>query len=404
MSHLAINGGSPVRNKPFPLWPQYGEEEKRLLEDVLRSRQWGTLGPRVAEFEKRFAGYIGVGHAQTVCNGTVSLEAILRAMGIGPGDEVIVPPYTFIATATAVLMVGAVPVFADIDPISNNLDPAAAETAISERTKAIIPVHIAGIPADMDRFLALSEKYSIPVIEDAAQAHGSEWKAQKLGSIGKAGSFSFQLSKNLSAGEGGAVTTDDDGLADRIWSVHHIGRKKDGLWYGHYSLSSNFRMTDFQAAILLGQLGRLDQQIGVREENAALLNEEISRVEGLSVFKRDPRATRITHHLYMVRYDAANFGGIPKSRFVDALEAEGIPCHTGYTPIQDQPLFDTPEVRRITNDFDYSRVALPKADKACSETVWILQNALLGSREDTEDILQAIRKIRAHYRELEIAP
>ena len=400
MAKLAINGGTALRTAPYPLWPRYDDSEKKALRGVLESRQWGTLGPQTQGFEKDFAEYLGAARVQTVSSGTVSLEIILRALGIGPGDEVIIPPYTFIATATAVLMVGATPVFADIDPLSNNMDSRKAEGVITSRTRAIIPVHIAGVPADMDAFTALAEKYKLALIEDAAQAHGSEWKGRKVGSLGTAGSFSFQLSKNMSAGEGGAIVTNDDELADKVWSIHHVGRKKDGLWYEHYNLSSNLRMTDWQAAILRAQLGRLDSQINTREKNVSLLNGFLGKIEGIEPFARDPRATRITHHLYMFRYNADYFGGVPKNRFVEALTAEGIPAHSGYTPIQQQPVFRSDEVLRITSGIDYESVDLPAADKACEQTVWITQNALLGSEKDMDDIKSSIVKIQENSGEL----
>ncbi len=400
MAKLAINGGKALRTAPYPLWPRYDDAEKKAVLDVLESRQWGTLGPQTQGFEKDFAAYLGVSRVQTVSNGTVSLEVILRALGIGAGDEVIIPPYTFIATATAVLMAGATPVFADIDPASNNMDPVKAEAVITPRTKAIIPVHIAGAPADLDAFLALAKKHSLALIEDAAQAHGSEWKGRKVGSFGTASSFSFQLSKNMSAGEGGAIATNDDELAEKVWSIHHIGRKKDGLWYGHYMLSGNYRMTDWQAAILRAQLGRLDGQIETREKNVAYLNEALTGLDGVEPFLRDSRATKITHHLYMFRYKSEAFGGVSKERFVQALAEEGIPASAGYTPIQKQPLFKTEEVQRITSGLDYSSVELPLADKACDETVWITQNALLGSEQDMNDIADAIAKVQKNAGEL----
>ncbi|MCK5250154.1 MAG: DegT/DnrJ/EryC1/StrS family aminotransferase [Spirochaetaceae bacterium] len=400
MAELAINGGTPLRTIPYPVWPVYDETEKQAILEVLESRQWGTLGPCVLAFEKEFAEYLGAARVQTVNSGTVSLEVILRALGIGPGDEVIIPPYTFIATATAVLMVGAIPVFADIDPASNNMDPQKAEEAITPRTRAIMPVHIAGVPADMDAFTALAGKYKLSLIEDAAQAHGSEWNGRKVGSLGTAGSFSFQLSKNMSAGEGGAIVTNDEELAEKTWSIHHVGRKKDGVWYGHYTLSSNLRMTDWQAAILRSQLTRLDGQIDTREKNVKLLNNLLGEIDGVEPFTRDPRATRVTHHLYMFRYNSEVFDGIPKNRFVEALTAEGIPAHSGYTPIQKQPLFKTEEVLRITSGMDYASVELPAADKACDETVWITQDALLGVEKDMNDVRSSILKIRDNCGEL----
>ncbi len=400
MVALALNGGAPTRRRSFPPWPRYGRAELRGLRGVLRSRQWGTLGPRVAEFERAFASYLGADHCCAVTNGTTSLELILRALDVGPGDEVIVPPYTFIATATAVLSVGAVPVFADVDPATNNLSPAAAEEAVTGRTKAIIPVHIAGVPADMDALVEIGNRTGLPIVEDAAQAHGSEWRNRKLGTIGAAGSFGFQLSKNLSAGEGGAVVTNDPALAARMRSMHHVGRREDGGWYEHHEPGGNYRMTDWQASVLIAQLGRLDRQIAVRERNASVLDAGLREIDGISPFERDARATRVTRHLYMARYDARSFGGLPKERFVAALEAEGIPASTGYVEIQRQPVFAHPSVRRITGNRDYAAAHLPAAERACRETFWIMQNALLGRESDIRDIVTAVRKIRDHYREL----
>lgn len=399
MPVLAIDGGKPVRARPFPAWPVYGRSERRRLMQVLRSRKWGTLGPQTKVFEAGFAAYLGTGHCLTVANGTVAIEIMLRALDIGPGDEVILPPYTFIATATAILMVGATPVFADIDPRSNTIDPRAVAAAVTPRTRAIIPVHIAGIPADMDVLNEIARINKVPILEDAAQAHGSEWKGAKLGTLGAAGSFSFQLSKNMSAGEGGALVTNDADLAERMWSIHHVGRRKDGPWYGHYELSSNYRLTDWQAAVLLSQLERLDGQIKQREQTAAQLNHRLSKIPGISVFDRDPRATRITHHLYMFRFHGEEFGGVPKSRFVRALAAEGIPCSEGYVEIQKQPLFSHPSVTRIVPDVDFASLPLPAAERACRETVWISQNALLDGERGVEDIVRAVAKVCEHLHE-----
>jgi dTDP-4-amino-4,6-dideoxygalactose transaminase len=400
MAKLAIKGGSKVRQKSFPPWPQFDDGEKRAILSVLESRKWGTRGPRVEQFEEEFSRYIGVSHGITVCNGTISLQVALQAMGVRPGDEVIVPPYTFVATATAVLSLQAIPVFVDIDPKTNCLEPATIEEAVTERTRAIIPVHIAGSPPDMDSIMQIAQDKGLAVLEDAAQAHGSEWKGRKLGGIGAAGSFSFQLSKNISAGEGGIITTDDADLAERCWSVQNVGRSREGEWYQHFILGGNYRMTDWQAAILLVQLGRLERQIDVREENVAYLNEHLPKIPGIEVFYRDPRVTRDTHHLYMFRYLEEELD-LPKEAFVKALAAEGIPALSGYVPLYRLPLFRTEEVIAITGvERDYGSLRLPATEQACSETVWISQNALLGERRDTEDIVEAIDKVINNVAEL----
>ena len=353
------------------------------------------------QFEEEFSRYIGVSHGVTVCNGTISLQIALRALGVGRGDEVIVPPYTFVATATAVLSVQALPVFVDIDPRTNCMDPEEIQEAITAKTRSIIPVHIAGCPADMDRIMEIAENNNLAVLEDAAQAHGSEWRGRKVGSIGTAGSFSFQLSKNISAGEGGIITMDDAELAEQCWSLHNVGRSKEGEWYEHFMLGGNYRLTDWQAAILLVQLGRLDQQIDVREQNARYLNERLKEIPGIETFYRDPRVTRDTHHLYMFRYQKEQQKGLPKETFVKALQAEGIPASNGYVPLYRMPLFQTDEVLAITGSGrEYAALRLPATERACIETVWITQNVLLGDRRDMDDILGAINKIMKYVDEM----
>lgn len=401
MAKLALNGGPKVKSNSWPAWPEYDEREKKNLIEVLESRNWGTLGPKVLELEKKFSSYISVKHAQTVSNGTTALETVLRALNIGYGDEVIVPPYTFMATVTSVLIVNATPVFVDIDPGSNCIDPGKIKSAITSRTKAIIPVHVSGTPADMDRIMEIAEAHNLYVIEDAAQAHGSEWKGKKLGSIGTAGTFSFQLSKNMTCGEGGIITTNNTELANACWSVHHVGRKPNDEWYRHYRLSTNARMTEWQAAVLLVQLQRLDYQIDIRENNARKLDKLLASIEGIETLKTDSRVTRHTHHLYMFKFKKKYFKNASKTRFIKALNAEGIPAGYGYIELNKQPILKTDQIKRIlTRNIDYSSLKLPEAEKACRETVWIPQNVLLGKEEDMEVIAKAIIKIQNNCSEL----
>src|SRR5690606_28602609 len=239
-STLAVNGGEPVRSTPFPAWPTADSADEAALLDVLRSGKWGsTHGDLVARFEREFAQYQHARFGVCVCNGTLALAAALRAVGVGLGDEVVVPPYTFIASAAAVTFVGAIPVFADIDPDTHLLDPQAVEAVISERTKAVMPVHIAGRPCDMDAFAELGRRHGVAIIEDSAQAHGAEWKGRRVGALGDVGTFSFQTSKNVSAGEGGIVVTNDEALADRLYSIANVGRVRGGGWYEHQHLGYN---------------------------------------------------------------------------------------------------------------------------------------------------------------------
>src|ERR1017187_7694405 len=279
---LAILGGQPVRTRAFTSWPIFGKPEEARLLRVLRSGNWGKLqGPEVADFEQRFAAMHGARHGIGVVNGTVSLRIALMAARIKAEDEVIVPPYTFLATATAVVEANAVPVFADIDLETFNLDPKAIEAVITPRTRAIIPVHMAGQPADMDALMAIAKKHNLVVIEDAAHAHGALHKNRAAGSIGHMGSFSFQSSKNLTSGEGGIITTNDEKLAESCRSIHNCGRIAGGLWYEHHVMSSNYRLGEFQGAVLNAQLDRLEEQTKRRDSNGQYLAVKLSRLPGI---------------------------------------------------------------------------------------------------------------------------
>ncbi len=404
MSKLAIDGGEKVRTKPFPTWPVWDERELNALEEVLKSGRWGIGNSQVSEFEEKFAAYIGVKYGICVTNGTSSLEIALMAAGVSRGDEVIVPPYTFMATASAVLMMNAIPVFADITPDTYSIDPDAMEEAITDRTKAVIPVHIGGCPADMDRIMEIARKHDLIVIEDAAQAHAAEWRGQRVGSIGDMGSFSFQSSKNLCAGEGGIITTSDQKLGDRCWSFHNCGRIKTGAWYEHHVLGSNFRMTGWQAAVLLAQMERLDEQTEIRNRNGVYLSEKLSEIEGIKPNKRDERVTKHAYHVYIFRYDAGKFGGQPRSRFLEALSAEGIPCSPGYNPLYKHELFKASIQKNPLlygydkADADYSKLYCPVTEKACDEEgVWFFQSMLLGDQEDMDDVVKAIKKIKESF-------
>lgn len=400
---LAIDGGTPVRSRPWPRWPIFDETEEQAILEVVRSGKWWSVeGTKVREFEEAFARFQDAQFAVCVTNGTAALEVALRAAHIGCGDEVIVPPYTFIATATAVLSVGATPVFVDVEEESLNIDPTKIEEAITPRTRAIIPVHIAGCPADMDGVLEIARKHNLLVIEDAAQAHAAEWKGTKVGAIGDMGCFSFQASKNLNAGEGGAVLTNNPHWADQVWSVHNVGRVRGGRWYEHHVLGSNFRMTEFQAAILLAQLKRLPEQTERRTQNAHRLTEMLSQIPGIRPPRPDPRVTRHAYHLYIFRYDKNHFGGRPREDFLKALNAEGIPCSAGYVPLYKERVFLN---RPISKDLcqlstlkDYSKVQCPVCERACyEEAVWLYQNMLLGDERDIEDIATAVAKVQRAF-------
>ncbi len=407
MAKLALQGGTPVREKPFPKWPVWGEEEIANLTEVVKSGKWGSLaGTKVKEFEQQFATYQQARFGICVNSGTTALRIALMAAGVESGQEVLVPNYTFIASATAVLEAGAVPVFVDVEPDTYNMDPEVLSQHLSPRTAAVMPVHFAGRPADMDKITAFAQKHGLKVVEDACQAWGSEWDNRRVGAIGDAGAFSFQASKNINAGEGGIITTNDPEI-DKMARAHaNCGRSADGQWYEHFYYGGNFRMTEFQAAVLLAQLGRLDQLQAVRQENAAYLDEQLRKIPGIAPLATPAKATRQSHHLYIFRYRKEEFGGAPKARFIEALRKEGIPCSPGYTlPLNAQPVFLRksfgPRGKNVPLPVDYGAVRTPVTERACyEEAVWFTQNMLLGSREDMDDIVEAVAKIKESAHEL----
>lgn len=393
MNKLAIDGGTPVRTKPFTEWPIYGEEEERGLLEVLRSGKWGGTGRiKLQELEDRFAALHGAAYGVTVVNGTVGITIALMAAGIGPGDEVIMPPYTFIATATSSLLFGAIPVFADVEPDTLLLDAEQVERKITPRTKAIVTVHIGGAPSDMTRLKAVADRHGLRLIEDSAQAVGAQWEGRGVGAIGDLGTFSFQSSKNINAGEGGMILTNDRELADKAWSLVNVGRVREGAWYQHDFIGWNLRMTEFQAAVLLGQMSRLEAQMERRERNGRLLTELLDGVEGVRTLRRDPRITRHAYHLYMFRLvsEAAEAAG-GKAEIIRLLNAEGIPVTAGYVSLNRNGAVR----REIEQRTGQRRVdECPVSERASEkEVLWLHQNVLLGEEADMHDIAAAVRKV-----------
>lgn len=396
---LAINGGEKSVNKSFS-WPIHDETEADAVAEIVRSGKWGNpdCGDEVEKFEKEFAAFCGSKYAITCVNGSVSLRLALIACGVKPGDEVIVPPYTFITTASSVIECNCVPVFVDIDPDTYNIDPKAIEAAITVRTKAIIPVHFGGLACDMDAILDIAKRYNLRVIEDAAHAHGAEYKGKKLGSIGDVGSFSFQSSKNLTAGEGGVVITDDDELYAIMRSLRNVGRIEGGQWYDHYNPGCNYRITQMQAVLLSCQLKRLAEQTKRRNENGLYLNTLLAEIDGITPLKRGEEITMHSYHIYIFKYDASLFNGLTKDQFAELLATEGVPCFKGYPhPLYKQPLFQNKNFMcyAIPETVDYTSVNCPVAEEACAtDAVWILQHAMLGEQEDMTAFAGAIRKIQ----------
>ncbi|MCU0250407.1 MAG: DegT/DnrJ/EryC1/StrS family aminotransferase [Vicinamibacterales bacterium] len=401
-SPLALLGGRPVRTRAFPAWPVFGKAEEARLLRTLRSGQWGRLhGDEVRRFESRFAGMHGCRHGIAVSNGTVSLRLALIAAGVPAEAEVIVPPYTFFSTASAVVEANMIPVFADIDLDTFNLSPAAVEAALTPRTRAVIPVHFAGQPSDMAAIMRIARTRSLVVIEDAAHAHGARYKDRPAGSLGHLASFSFQSSKNLTCGEGGIITTSDRRLADACRSLHNCGRVPGGVWYEHHTVSGNYRLGEFQGAVLNAQLDRLEAQTNTRDRNGRDLAARLSALPGLHPQKRPASCTRHSYHLFMLRLDAAAFG-VPRAAAIEALRAEGIPCSAGYGfSLPQQPMFRErafgPYLHGAAARTDYSRAECPNSDLICREQgVWLEQAMLLGRRADMDDIARAFEKVHAN--------
>ena len=407
-SILAIHGGTPLRTTPFPARPRWDESDVEAVAAVVRSGCWGRLsGSRVAAFEREFAAFQGAQYGLAVVSGSVALRLALLAVGVQAGDEVIVPPYTFMATATSVIEANAVPIFVDIDPDTYCLDPAAFAAAITPRTRAVIPVHLGGQAADMDRICAVAARHGIAVIEDAAHAHGGTYRGRGLGAIGDLGCFSFQASKNLNSGEGGAILTNSEDLEDRCRALHHCGHRKGGQRFEHPVFGGNYRLGEFQGALLLNQLQRLRAQTETRNANGLYLNAKLAAVPGLRPLARGRGETLHPYHLYVFRYDTEAWGA-PRSRFVAALRAEGIPASEGYTvPLYRQGLFTQKAFGPYTGyqqtrpDLDYAATDCPVCERVCAkEGCWLPQSLLLGSREDMDDVVAAVTKLSERRGEL----
>lgn len=405
MEKLAIDGGKPTREKTWPAWPMVDEADVQAVADAVRSGQWSmNLGHEVRDFEKEFAAYNGVRHAIAVNSGSSALQVALAALGIGAGDEVIVPTYTYVASANAALLVGATPILVDVEADTYNISPAAVEAAVTPRTRAIIAVHFSGAMADIEALKTIADKHNLAIIEDAAHSHGGRYDGKALGTFGTAGCFSFQASKNLNCGEGGCIITDDDNFAAHARAMMSNGRIQGGAWYGHYLGGGTFRMTEMQAALLRSQLRRLAAQTKHRDENGRRLDAGLAQIEGLAPMNRREKQELHPHHLYMFRFDAEKFG-MSRARFLECMNAEGIPVGGGYAmPLHEQPLFSGNDLPEWLQTFpaphrqahDYSSVSYPNAERACAgEAVWLTQNVLLAAPEEMQDILAAAQKVRA---------
>ena len=409
---LAVDGGVPAHRGPWPVWPQPTEDDIAAVALVVRDGTWcsAARGRDVVQaFERDFAALHAPGSdaaptpfdaegapvdAVAVTSGTSALIVARAAVGVGPGNEVVVPPYTFIATASACLFLGAVPVFADVDPGTLCLDPAAAAAAITPRTKAVVPVHFAGCPADMSALADLCHERGLALIEDACQAPGAAWAGRPVGTWGNFGCFSFQESKNLSAGEGGAVTGRGTGI-ETVWSLHNVGRTRGGAWYGHARIGQNLRLTGLQAALLRSQLRRFPAQAARRAAAASHLGALLERVPGIEPLLPPAGVTAHAWHLLPFRYDPAAFGGRCRGDFLKALLAEGVPASSGYTLLSDNVALRERAGANaaLVGAAQPAAGPVPVAAAAAENGCWLPQNLLLAEEEDVASIAAAIEKI-----------
>lgn len=380
-------------------WPIYDEKEKQALKKVLLKGQWGTLGDEALEFAETFKAYCGCHYGISVTNGTVSLEIILRSLGIGYGDEVIVPAYTFISTITSVALTGAVPILVDVEADTFNIDPEQVLSAITDKTKAVMVTHFGGRPCDMDRLAEICAKRNLYLIEDAAHAHGSEWRKKRAGSLGDVSSFSFQSSKNLTCGEGGFIGTNDYCIFQEAWHYHTSGRSWDDSseFGGTVLMGTNARMAEWEAAILNVQITRLDSQITTREANARYLTQRLGQIPFIHCLREDERITRNSYHLFLMRYDAAQNNGMPREEFIRRMNQAGVSLLSGYAPLQKMGAINGEDFARYTGrKIDYASQQFPNADALCNEeAIWLRGSDLLGSFADMDAIISAMRECSA---------
>ncbi len=419
MAKLAIQGGKPVREGSWPVWPMYDERELEGVREVLESRCWCALpyifsgkgrdfaSSKVVQLEQAFAAYHDCAHGIAMDSGSAALLIAYAAVGIGHGDEVIVPPNTFVTTAAAALALGAIPVIVDLESEYQNLDAAKIEAAVTDRTKAIVPVHHGGYPCDMDAIMALAAKHGLHVIGDACHAHGSEWRGTKVGAVPHLSAFSFQQDKSITAGEGGMILTNDGALAATCRKIgQRVGQDARGVFD---ELGWNFRMPELGAAVLLAQFSRLNDLIDTKEANATRLASLLPEAGGGAVRlpRRDPRMTRLNYLYPSLHYDAAALGGLPATRFAEALYAEGIPCGavTAMRVMYRHPLFvekrfDPGILQTYGKELDYTKTQCPVAEAYGGRLLSFPQTVLLGGRQDMELFAEAVAKVRENSAEL----
>jgi dTDP-4-amino-4,6-dideoxygalactose transaminase len=406
-SPAAILGGRPTRKDPYPAWPVHDERDIEAVTRVVRSGRWGGFpypGPETERFAARFAELQGGGYAVPMVNGTITMEVALRAVDIGWGDEVIVPAYTFQATAAAPMAAGAIPVIVDVDPANYCIDPAAIEAAITPRTRAIIPVHLGAAMADMNAIMTIADRHGLIVIEDCAHAPGATWNGRGAGTIGHFGSFSLQSSKTLTAGEGGVLLCRTPELANRTASIIDCGRPHDPAGV-EYTQGGNFRMTELQSALANVGLDRFPDQVAEREAMAEYLDGRLSEVPGIRVLRKDPRHTKRAFYRYVLAVEPEAFG-LNHDVVCNALIAEGVPAWVGYEAMHRYRLFQ-PQTTRLPvpsafpDAFRFDTMHFPVAERACEqEAVWLNESIFRAGHAGIDDVIAALQRIHAQAAEI----
>ncbi len=406
MSQLALLGGNKVRTTAFPAWPYYDESERQALNRVLDSRNWwSNQGKEVKEFEKEWSQYTNAKASFAVTNGTHTLEVIFLALGIGDGDEVIVADWSFLATISTILTVNAIPKIVDVDPLTGTIDVKQAENAINRKTKAIVCVHVAGSMSDMDGLLELGRKHGIAIIEDSAHAHGSRWNGHHAGTLGDAGSFSFQSSKLMTAGEGGVITTKREDLIPIFKSYINCGRG-EGIWYyRHIRLGGNYRLSEWQGAVLRTQLARFADQQKNRAANANYLNAEIAKIPGFKPQGRYKGCTDQGNYCYVVEVESEKLSGASRDQIRHALLAEGMSLTTAYPPLHRLEMFKDrsslgPRLRGKVTKIKYNKQKFPVTDHLAANTLWFNTSVLMGNQADANSVLEALTKVAKYSAEV----
>lgn len=393
---LAIRGGELTKKKSFPKWPISGEEEKRFALEVIESGNWWRMsGDKVKRFEKEFAEFLGVKNCLAVANGTQAIELALAGLDLQKDDEVIVSAFTFISTFNAPIYANVKPIPVDVDEETFCMIPEAFERAITPNTKAVIPVHMAGHMCDMKKISEIARKHGLKVIEDAAHAHGAKYQGKPVGYYSDAATFSFQNGKIMTCGEGGAVVTNNDELYERLFLLHGVGRPENDKGYHHVVLGNNSRMSEIQAALLLGQLQRVKEQNQTRIKNAKILDDLLSKINGIKPQGERCDVTVNTHYMYMFYYDKQEFHNCSREKFVEMLNAEGIPAFISYPLLDETEFFINKDFRGyIEGDYSKEQLECPNAQKIAENVVWLPHYTLLGDSEDMAEIAEAIKKIQ----------